>query len=74
MIAAPYRRQGRGAAVMAEVEQRIWENPGTREIWIAVQVNNPDGQRFWRSQGYQFLSGPEAQPDGTTVIYFNKPR
>lgn len=74
MIAAPYRRQRLGETVMAEVEQRIWSNPGVSEIHLAVQTNNPVGQQFWRKLGYEVFSGPQAQPDGTTVYYMKKLR
>ena len=72
MIASPYRRHGLGAEVLAEVERFIWNDPEIREIRLAVQVNNPHGMHFWLSNGFMVISGPQNQPDGTTVYYMSK--
>lgn len=68
MIAAPYRRSGLGAEVVALVEQEIMRNPQILRIEAGVQVNNPSAVRFWQRMGYQIISGPELMPDGTTCF------
>lgn len=74
MIAAPFRRQGSGAAVVQQIEAQILENPEIRAIGAGVQVNNPLALRFWQRNGYRIISGPEAQADGTTAYYLQKDR
>jgi ribosomal protein S18 acetylase RimI-like enzyme len=74
MVALPYRRLGLGAEVLAEVERLIWHDLEIKEIRLAVQVNNPLGMHFWQRNGFTIISGPQNQPDGTTVYYLSKAR
>ena len=68
MIAAPYRNQGIGQAVVTLIEDEIRRDPQITAIFSAVQVNNPQAVRFWQKNGYRIVGGPELQPDGTTTF------
>ncbi len=72
MIAAPHRRQGIGAEVVALVEGAILRNPEISDILSGVQVNNPAGMQFWAKNGYRIVGGPELMPDQTTVYHLRK--
>jgi ribosomal protein S18 acetylase RimI-like enzyme len=73
MLAAPFRQKGLGTKILKQVEAYLrQDNPGLTEIWTAVQVNNPAAFRFWQRNGYHIVKGPEPQPDGTIVYYFQK--
>jgi ribosomal protein S18 acetylase RimI-like enzyme len=74
MIAAPYRNQGIGQAVVALIEDEIRRDPRIIAILSGVQVNNPGAVRFWEKHGYRIISGPELQPDGTTAFRLRKER
>ena len=70
MIAAPYRHQGIGEAVVTLIEDEIRRDPWVTAILAGVQVNNPQAVRFWQRKGYRIVSGPEQQPDGTTAFLY----
>jgi ribosomal protein S18 acetylase RimI-like enzyme len=72
MIAAPYRNQGVGQAVVALIEDEIERNPQITAIFSGVQVNNPQAVRFWQKNGYRIVGRPELQPDGTTTFRLHK--
>jgi ribosomal protein S18 acetylase RimI-like enzyme len=72
MIAAPFRKQGVGQAVVDAVEAEIRKNPRITTIRSGVQVNNPQAIRFWQRNGYRIISGPELMPDQTTVFGLQK--
>jgi ribosomal protein S18 acetylase RimI-like enzyme len=72
MIAAPFRGQGIGAAVVAAVEKEIRKDAQVTTIDSGVQVNNPQAIKFWQSHGYQIVSGPTLMPDQTTVFSLRK--
>jgi ribosomal protein S18 acetylase RimI-like enzyme len=67
MIAAPYRGQGLGEAVLRSIEAEIQADGRARGIESGVQVNNPGGICFWQKMGYQIVSGPRAFSDGTVA-------
>lgn len=67
MVAAPLRRLGLGAGAVQAVEAAIRQAGQASAIASGVQVNNPDAIRFWKRMGYQIVSGPEEQADGTTT-------
>jgi len=72
MIAAPYRRQGIGQAVVALIEDEIRKDPQITAIRAGVQVNNPHAIRFWQRHGYRIVSGPERHAGGTTAFRLSK--
>jgi len=72
MIAAPARRKGLGREVMQAVEREILQNPNITDILSAVQVNNPNAIRFWTNIGYEIVSEPILNPEGTTVYKLRK--
>jgi ribosomal protein S18 acetylase RimI-like enzyme len=72
MIAAPFRGQGIGAAIVAAVEKEIEKDTRVTAIRSGVQVNNPQAIKFWQSHGYRIVSGPELMPDQTTVFGLRK--
>ena len=72
MIAAPFRGQGIGAAIVAAVEKEIKKDTRVTAIRSGVQVNNPQAIKFWRSHDYRIVSGPELMPDQTTVFGLRK--
>jgi len=72
MIAASFRSQGIGAAVVAVVEKAIGANPEVAAILAGVQVNNPRAVRFWLKRGYRITGGPDLMPDRTIVFSLRK--
>ena len=72
MIAAPFRGQGIGAAVVEAVENEIRKDARITMILSGVQVNNPQAIKFWQRQGYQIVSGPTLFPDQTTAFGLRK--
>lgn len=72
MIAAPYRNQGIGRAVVEVVEADICEGGCVKVIYSGVQVNNPQAIRFWQGNGYRIVSEPTLQPDQTTAMDLRK--
>ncbi len=72
MIAAPFRGQGIGAAVVEAVEKEIRKDTQITRILSGVQVNNPQAIKFWQRRGYQIVSGPIYHPDQTTAFDLRK--
>ncbi|MGD1119691.1 MAG: GNAT family N-acetyltransferase [Dehalococcoidales bacterium] len=72
MVAAPFRSQGIGTAIVKMVEKEIMKNKNIKNILSGVQVNNPDAVRFWQKNGYRIIGGPELMPDSTTVFHLGK--
>jgi ribosomal protein S18 acetylase RimI-like enzyme len=72
MIAAPFRKQGIGAAVVEAIEAEIRKDPQITAIRSGVQVNNPQAIQFWQRQGYRIVSGPQLFPDQTTAFGLRK--
>lgn len=72
MIAAPFRQQGVGKAVVEAIEQEITKDAQITAILAGVQVNNPAAIQFWQQRGYRIVSGPTLMPDQTTVFGLQK--
>lgn len=72
MIAAPFRNQGIGQAVVAAIETTIRQDPKVSTILSGVQVNNPQAMRFWQRLGYRIVSAPKLHPDQTTAVDLQK--
>lgn len=72
MLAREHRSRGIGSAVLAAVETELRENSQVAAIVAPVQVNNPRALAFWQRHGYRVVSGPELQPDHTTVLTLRK--
>ncbi len=72
MIAAPFRYQGIGAAVVEAIENEIRKDAQIITIFSGVQVNNPQAIKFWQRQGYRIVSGPTLFPDQTTAFGLRK--
>ena len=72
MIAAPYRQQGIGKAVVEAIEHVIKKDTGASTILAGVQINNPQAIRFWQKNGYRIVSGPKLYPDQTTAVDLRK--
>ncbi|HQI83907.1 MAG TPA: GNAT family N-acetyltransferase [Anaerolineae bacterium] len=72
MIAAPFRQQGVGKAVVEAIEQEITKDAQITAILAGVQVNNPAAIQFWQQRGYHIVSGPTLMPDQTTVFGLRK--
>jgi ribosomal protein S18 acetylase RimI-like enzyme len=72
MIAAPFRNQGIGKAVVNAVENEIRKDAKVTVIFSGVQVNNPGGLRFWQRNGYRIVSEPKLHPDQTTAVDLQK--
>lgn len=72
MIAAPFREQGVGTAVVDAVEKEIRKDHAVRTILSGVQVNNPFAIRFWQHNGYRICSEPKLYPDQTTAVDLRK--
>jgi ribosomal protein S18 acetylase RimI-like enzyme len=72
MIAAPFRSQGIGKAVVEAIEHEIQKDPAIHTILAGVQVNNTQAVKFWQRMGYRIVSGPELMPDQTTAYGLRK--
>lgn len=72
MIAAPFRSQGIGKAVVESIEREIQKEPAIQIILAGVQVNNRQAVKFWQRNGYRIMSGPTLMPDQTTVYGLRK--
>ncbi len=72
MLAAPFRKQGLGKAIVEALENEIRKDTDVMTILSGVQVNNPRAVSFWQRNGYRIVSGPEMMPDGTTVFRLRK--
>jgi ribosomal protein S18 acetylase RimI-like enzyme len=72
MIAADYRNQGLGKAVVEAFEEEIRKNGQVRTILAGVQVNNLQAVQFWQRRGYRIVSGPKLMPDQTTAYDLRK--
>jgi ribosomal protein S18 acetylase RimI-like enzyme len=72
MIAAPFRNQGMGKAVVEAFEDEIRKDAQVQTILAGVQVNNPQAVKFWQRQGYRIVGGPKMLPDQTTVFDLRK--
>ena len=72
MIAAPFRSKGLGRQIVQLVENEIGKDNRVTEIHSAVQTNNPKTIRFWKTNGYKVIGGPELQSDTTTVFHLRK--
>jgi RimJ/RimL family protein N-acetyltransferase len=72
MIASPHRSKGLGTEILQQVEQRVRQNSGVTRIEAGVQSNNPNALRFWERNGFETVSGPSLQPDGTTTYHLRK--
>jgi ribosomal protein S18 acetylase RimI-like enzyme len=72
MIAAPFRNQGIGEAVVDGIENEIRKDSQVNVILSGVQVNNPQAVRFWQMKGYRIVSEPRLHPDQTTAVDLRK--
>jgi ribosomal protein S18 acetylase RimI-like enzyme len=72
MIAASFRKQGIGRAVVEAIENEIRKDAQVMAILSGVQVNNPQAVQFWQKNGYRIVSGPELLPDQTTAFRLRK--
>jgi RimJ/RimL family protein N-acetyltransferase len=72
MISAPFRHKGIGTRILKVIESEIKQKTGISQFGASVQVNNPAALRFWQKNGYRITSGPELQPDSTTVYHLKK--
>lgn len=72
MIAASFRKQGIGQAVVEAIETAIRKDQTVSTILSGVQVNNPQAMRFWQRQGYRIASAPKLHPDQTTAVDLRK--
>jgi ribosomal protein S18 acetylase RimI-like enzyme len=72
MIAATFRDQGIGKAVVTAIESEIRKDPQITVILSGVQVNNPQAIRFWQRNGYRIVSEPKLHPDQTTAVDLRK--
>jgi GNAT superfamily N-acetyltransferase len=74
MIGRPWRGRGLGAAVLKWIEQRVWAAPEITILRLGVQVNNPQGIKFWEAHGFSRIGGPTPNPDGTVGYLYEKRR
>jgi len=72
MIAASFRKQGIGRAVVEAVENEIRNDAKVSTILSGVQVNNPQAVQFWQRNGYRIVSTPKLHPDQTTAVDLRK--
>ena len=72
MIAAPFRKQGIGKAVVAAIENEIKRNAQVDKILAGVQVDNLQAVQFWQRNGYRIVGEPKLYPDQTTAVDLRK--
>lgn len=72
MIAAPYRNQGIGKAVVSAVENEIRKNAEVTTILSGVAVNNLQAIQFWQKNGYRIISEPKYYPGQGTGFDLRK--
>jgi ribosomal protein S18 acetylase RimI-like enzyme len=72
MISQPYRRNGLGERIVAEIEAIIRKDPLITAIRLGCQVNNYGGTRFWQRCGYRMIGPPTQYPDQTVGCLFEK--
>jgi len=72
LIAASFRKQGIGKAVVEAVENEIRKDARVSMILSGVQVNNPQAVQFWQRNGYRIVSKPKLHPDQTTAVDLRK--
>jgi GNAT superfamily N-acetyltransferase len=72
MISASFRKKGLGALIVESFEDFAKRQYSTFKIYSAVQINNPDGIRFWQKCGYKIDLRPIKQKDGTTTYKMEK--
>lgn len=51
-VLQPFRRQGAGTALLAEIERRLVAD-GAREIWLETATDNEAAIAFWKKHGYR---------------------
>ena len=57
---------------MELIENKVRKDAQVTAILSAVQVNNPEGLRFWQKNGYRIVGEPELQTDQTTTLRLRK--
>ena len=62
MIAAPFRKQGIGKAVVEAIENEIKRNAQVDKILSGAQVDNLQAVRFWQRNGYRIVGEPKLYP------------
>jgi ribosomal protein S18 acetylase RimI-like enzyme len=72
MIAASFRKQGIGKAVVEAFENEVRKDAKVNTILSGVQVNNPQAVKFWQRNGYRIVSEPKLLPDQTTAVDLRK--
>jgi ribosomal protein S18 acetylase RimI-like enzyme len=72
MIAASFRKQGIGKAVVEAFENEVRKDAKVSTILSGVQVNNPQAVKFWQRNGYRIASEPKLLPDQTTAVDLRK--
>ena len=67
-----YRRQGVGAALLAEMEKRA-RGFGIHQIDLEVRPSNISAQAFWQALGFEeFKVSPGFYPDGEDALLMSK--
>ncbi len=72
MIAAPWRGRGYGRAVAEALEVYQQATCDIERMGAAVQINNSNAIRFWKSLGYAVSDEPSEQSDGTVIYKMTK--
>jgi 2-polyprenyl-3-methyl-5-hydroxy-6-metoxy-1,4-benzoquinol methylase/ribosomal protein S18 acetylase RimI-like enzyme len=72
MISRQHRNKGHGKAIVGALESHLRDTCKVDAIESGVQVNNPDGIRFWRKRGFQIGTVARRHDDGTTAFDMHK--
>ena len=72
MIAAPFRKQGIGKAVVEAIENEIKRNAQVDKILSGVQVDNLQAVQFWQRNGYRIVGEPKVYPGQLTGVDLRK--
>ena len=71
MIAHEQRRMGLGNRLLDTLEGQLRGN-GIATLFAHVQINNPAAIAFFLARGFNIISAPAQQPDGTTSVGVRK--
>ena len=72
MLAAPFRNQGIGGAIIRAFEEEVRKDGLVDTILLGAQVNNPLALQFWQRHGYRIVSEPKLYTDQTIAVDLRK--
>ncbi len=71
-LAASYRQEGLGEAVVRAIEMELRREPELRKVLVGVQSKNAYALQFWKVNGYELTSGAPFLPAWEDMSIFEK--